>query len=390
MHPFVEELTKATLEPRRAAVTYRVPSDPNGVQEPFSIPEFLDINLSELSPTASRALEAIEAPGGDHHDAWTDLKWKLTAFTYLQDIFDTAIRESSDALLLLQQYYFYFESHDLLAESMLCGLNGFYVGAQALLRPFLEFSILQNYYYRVLRDARSYQPLEQYFKTGVSPATNTLVKKCMPDDDFCRPIRFRLQQHLGGLSQSTLHPYHPNHSVRQHTIAVGAHSLEGLHFWFMTRLVIEAALWVYYVNFPLLFQPIDILRKFGHGGPVGVFADQVAATAVRQSLSERDYAEFKSYSVANGSAAEAWVWANGLPDLTDAEIEKSWPVAEYGSYPGLWAGFCAEMARMRAIRRLLALRREVPTDMPDEILRSVNSLAGWRTFSSRSRQRTGA
>lgn len=386
IHSFVGDLVVAMMEPKQVHATYRVPKDLAAFDTPFSITDCLDLDPSDMSPLAAHALEAIEAPGGDHHGAWTDLKWKLTAFTYIQDIFDAVLRDGDDARALFRQYYFYFESQRLLSESILCGLNGFYAAAQALLRPFLEFSLLQNYYHRALRESHSYGVLEQYFEKGTRPASATVLKNAMPRDEFTRPIRFRLQQHVSALSESTLHPYHPNHSVQQHSTSIGQHSFEGLHFWFMTRLILEAALWVYYVNFPLLFHPVNILRKFGFNGPVGVFIDEAGGRAVERSLPSEDYARFNAYARSNSVAQEQMVWFGKRADLSDDQIQAMWDKDEYGEYPGLWAGYCQQMSLERAMRRLLAVPQStLDTPLPDEQLRQFDTLKGWREFSARRR-----
>ena len=383
IHPFIGELLVEMMGPKQFSAIYRSPKYPAGSDTPLSIPNFLEVAPADLSAAASKALDAIEAPGGDHHQAWTDFKWKLTAFTYVQDVFDTVLRQSDDPLVMFQQYYFYYESYYLLCESILCGLNGFYVAAHALLRPFLEFSLLQNYYYRTLHDSHSYRQLELYFKNGTPPASKTVVKRAMPRDQFTKSIRFRLNQHLGGLSESTLHPYHPDHSARQHITVVGRPSFEGLHFWFTTKLLVEAALWMYYVNFPLLFHPVDVMRKFGYNGPVGFFVDEPGGRAVKESLSEEDYAEFKRYSDTQEDTTARLAWFGGFPNLTDAQIETSWKKVEDGEFPGLWAGYCAQMAKLRALRRSMAIRRANIRDVPDSVLTSLNSLAGWRQFSTK-------
>jgi hypothetical protein len=69
-------------------------------------------------------------------------------------------------------------------------------------------TLLQNYYYQVIRAAGSYAPVEEYLSQGKQ-------QKAIPDDAFCRPIRFRLQAHLTGLSEPSVHPYHPDFSPVQ-------------------------------------------------------------------------------------------------------------------------------------------------------------------------------
>ena len=132
------------------------------------------------------------------------------------------------------------------------------------------------------------------------------MKRALPKDEFCRPLRFRLSFHLTALSQSALHGYHPEYSPQQYRHQPHSHSLEGLYFWQKTSLILDAALWVYYVNFPMLFYPVDVLRKFGFNGPVGVLVDPQTATYVRKSLSQADYEAFRTHSAAECAATLQW------------------------------------------------------------------------------------
>lgn len=312
-------------------------------------------------------------------------RWQLTAFVFLQDNLDTPIHEAThrNPLLLFEQFYFYFESYRLLKESILCGLNGFATAANALLRPFLEFSLLQNYFYRTLDARRSFDELERYLQTGISPATQTLVKKAMPSDAFASPIRFRINQHLGGLSQSTLHPYHPVYSSVQHNTEIHSHSFESLHFWGASSLVLEAVLWMYYVNFPMLFSPVNTLRRFGFNAPVGVFVDEDAALAVEKSLSAEDYIRFRDYAKVHPRTKDCLSFYEAHSDLTDAQIAATWRSDEEGEdYPGLERGYALTMAKLRSMRVALAHRRTSALSEIEGLPANLETLSGWQALSS--------
>src|SRR5690606_12521853 len=148
----------------------------------------------------------------------------------IQDAFDTPVLPPVGVSVLFEQYYFYFESRNILAESVLAGLNGLYAASSALLRPFLEFSLLQNYYYRRARSESSYGAVVDYFKTHRTPSQATVMRNALPSSQFTNTIRFRAQAHLTALSRSSSPPYHPDSSPAQHRTTVGTHSLEGLFF----------------------------------------------------------------------------------------------------------------------------------------------------------------
>ena len=223
-------------QPREFRASYQATRDGQPVS-PLSIVDALGINAEILSPTAQETLAALEAQSLQDEStqtAWIDFRWKLTAFLHIQDIFDSPLYEGVDLGSLFHQYYFYFESRNILTESVLCGLNGFSIASLGLLRPFLEFSVLQNYYYRKINEERSYAALEKYFKSGINPSWHILLKKALPNDELSTTIKYRVQSHLSGLSESVLHPYHPDHSTIHHKSMKHAHSFESVYFWAST------------------------------------------------------------------------------------------------------------------------------------------------------------
>ena len=382
-HPLMQVLLSKIDGPREYSATYRLFRGAAGEETPDSITTFLALEVADPSTIAREALEALES-WCHRGDDWDGFKWKLTAFTHVQDVFDCPLYDSMarDPLLLFQQYYFYYESLRVLRESLLCGLNGFGTAATALLGPFLEFTLLQNYFYRTMSEQRTFGELVQYFKTGLAPKTSTLIKRGLPKDEFAKPIRFRLNSHLSGLSESTLHPYHPCHSAAHHQPVPKSHSFESLHFWYTTRLVLEAALWVYFVNFPMLFVPVDVVRKFGCNGPVGVFVDEYAGLCVRKSVPEEDYRAFSTFAREQEDTTARLAYYSSFPDLSGAEIEASWRSDEGEPYPGMWPAYAQTMARMRASRGIMALRRTPVQSISDAPLR-LRTLSGWREMSTR-------
>ena len=253
-------------------------------------------------------------------------------------------------------------------------MNGFSIGSVALLRPFLEFSVLQNYYYRRINHERSYAALEKYFNTGINPSWHTLLKNSLPNDDFSKAIRYRIQAHLRGLSESVLHPYHPDHSSIHHKSIDHAHSFESVYFWASTSMILEAALWLYYVNFPLCFSPVNLLRKFGYKLPVGILIDEYGGACIRKSLTEADFCMFANYATRQQNTVAVIDWYRGFPNLSDDEIKNSWKNDD-GEYSGLWPGFFQLMARMRAMRHAMALRERSKKydDMPIELMNELSS-----------------
>ena len=213
----LSQLLEESQLPRRFGAHYQAPKGPLESAQPYRVVDALDLEpVADLSNIASGALGTLEELGNDPSSGWINFRWKLSALTHLQDIFDSAVQESKELRTLFQQYYFYYESRVILAECILAGLNGLYVASDALLRPFLEFSLFQNYYYRVTRDSKSYTSIERFFNDRCLLSWGTALKWALLKDDFCRPIRFRINAHLGALSDSVLHAYYSDASVQQH------------------------------------------------------------------------------------------------------------------------------------------------------------------------------
>jgi hypothetical protein len=202
-------------EPKHFEVTYQRPREPEALSAPADFIVALGVAKDGLSDVATATLDALEELERTRDSHWGDFRWKQTALAHVQDIFDVAIQQSADPVLCFQSYDFYYESRLILAESVLSGLNGLYIASAAILRPFLEFTLLQNYYYQVIRTAGSHAPVEQYLSKGKHPSWSLILQKAVLDDAFCRPIRFRWQAHLTGVSESSVHPYHPDFSPVQ-------------------------------------------------------------------------------------------------------------------------------------------------------------------------------
>lgn len=158
----------------------------------------------------------------------------------------------------------------------------------------------------------------------------------------------------------------------------------GIFFWQQTSFVLQAVLWMYYVNFPLLFHPVDVLRKFGFNGPVGVVVDEQCAAFVEQSLGA-DYEIFRQYARQQSEVADILGWVADHPDMTDVEICAGWNAKEDGEFPGIIPGYCARMAKLRALRVAMAVRRGQCVDPPDEVVQSVGTFEGWERLKKRRR-----
>ncbi|MDQ3012494.1 MAG: hypothetical protein M3X11_17515 [Acidobacteriota bacterium] len=361
----LDELMSRSQGVRSIQTTYRIVMVPDDWKNPGSLIDILGAPKEYLTEQATMLLEFLEQKSFEANTLtdWVDFKWKLLAFFEIQDVFDAQLHDllkskQESALNMFHIWYFYFESRNLLAESILCGLQGLYSASSTMLRLFLEFNLLQLYYYHMSNQTHTFKLLEDYFGTGIHPSWNTVLQRSIPDDAFCRPIKVRLDLHHKSLSKSAVHAYHPDFSPRQHSASVALPSFEGIFFWYSTRLMLQAVLWAYYVNFPMLFHPRDLLKKFGFGGPVGLFVDQTCATAVKRSLKDDEYQEFLQHSQRDGNVAALTSWYEEQSDLTEEQIRVTWNSENHGTLGRIFPeGYAQQTAHQRAIKEIMALKR---------------------------------
>ncbi len=356
----IERLFEKANRHKSITSNYYITTDLNKYVKPhklftiLSLPEdFLEGNAFEVYSFFENENELDEITA----EQYNDFKWKLSAFISIQDVFEIFFQNFDEPENEFLLWYFYYESKYILIESILCGFHGLYLSSRALTRLFLEFNINQNYFYRLKHSGNVYRELNKYFKSGALPSSNVSINGSLPKDSFCKPIKKRLSHHLTRLSKNSLHPYHPKDSVKQVSNFIPEHSIIGIFFWLFINAALQSVLWMYYVNFPILFQKTYPLKKFGFNGPVGVFADEQLVHIVKKSMSEKDYEEFKSYSDAQDSVKTLLEWHNSLDDLNEEQILKTWD-EKLGKINTIWEGYAKQMSQMRATREMLALKNE--------------------------------
>ena len=87
---FLKKLIDNSMSPKRYAAYYRSVTDPSLMTDPGSLYNILCLEKKHLSEIASKSLEVLE-----HEDnfkpPWIDLKWKLSAYLAVQDVFPNII-----------------------------------------------------------------------------------------------------------------------------------------------------------------------------------------------------------------------------------------------------------------------------------------------------------
>lgn len=354
-------------------------------ENPPSLLKILQLNEKLLSTCAVKTIDYLEKEKTEEDTPikYSDFKWSILAFFTIQDIFEAFIFDESALKNMFQQWYFYYESKYLFMELVLCWLNGFYKAESSLLRSFTEFNLLQLYFFRITKVTQSYKTLNQYFEKRIAPGWGTLLTKSLPKDDFCKSIKMRLKSALDGLSQKSVHPYHPSFSNKQNGNMTPGPCLEGVYSWVHIHLVLQPVLWAYYVNFPMLFVPVDLLRKFGFSGPVGLFIDKSQHIIIKNSLSDESYKEFENYAKNQEDVKNLLSWFNSNDDLTDDQILDSWEDEKIVKPENIDLGNCMKISKLRAMREIMSLEKYEETKTYEQvknIIKNIKCYSEWKNF----------
>lgn len=366
---FLNKLVDEYTSPLSVTSFYHLQKDPNISGKLY---EILGVGKEHFTNIAIETLDILEREETIKAD-WLDFKWKLSAFYTIQDVFDVPLYNLKDEKSLFHQLYFYYESKYLLTETIMCGLNGFTASIGLLLRLFLEFNILQTYFYRKLRESQDYCVLENYFKNCFNPSWNTILSNSMPSDNFCKPIKKRLDVHLKGLSQSSAHPYQPVYSPKHSGSFLPKQTLERAFFFHRISMILEPVLWLYFVNFPMLLHPVDVQRKFGFNSPVGLFIDKQAGEIIKRSIPEKDYKHFLDYSMKTDEYRSLTEFYSSRKDMSEDDIIATWNEKSDGPLKSIRHGHCIQMVKMRGLKEIMALKlREELSHSIDKISEMLN------------------
>lgn len=289
--------------------------------EPHKLLDIMMLDESLLTAEGKEALDYLESLKESDEEVFgfRRFKWKLMAFQAIQDILTIPMIGENAINVMFKIKYFYYESKYILSEVILASLNGLHIGNKQLLRNFLEFNLQQCYFINRIYKEGSYQTFEEYIKTRISPGQSRLVSHAIPDDNFCKSLRKRVHLEFDHLSNRYSHAYSLDNSPKHDGIFRPGLTLDSLYFYIQISATLDVVLWTYYVNFPMLFRPVDIMRKFGFSPPPLFVMPDVTAV-IEKAMTPPDFETFKKYAEQSEMANGHSEWYNSLPDLTEEEI----------------------------------------------------------------------
>ena len=251
---------------------------PNKPVPPASLIHILNLDVVSFKEFSKETLELFE-----DSETYKEFSSAVRAFTQFQDIFNFSLNgnDNPSERFMFNRHYCYFESLIYLREGVRSWLDGNILASLALLRPFFELSLLHIYWY--LRcEEDGYKAYYEWLdgKKGKPPFKNQLdfVFSNLPSNGFANKRRVdkvkEFLLHAWGEMSTYNHTPRIDESIVSISNSSQALSVDGMYLYLAkASMLLRHIIFVYVLCFPMSLYPIDRVRKWGFGGPAGLFFD---------------------------------------------------------------------------------------------------------------------
>lgn len=373
-HQFLQRLAYKKDNPSFGIYAYRHLSGGDDLYS-VSLANLLMIDASLLTEDGKEALSYMESlcELREQSFSFERFKWKVTAFLAVQDLLSTPVFHDTTNAAILQLKYFYYESKYILTEVIVSSLNGLHIANKQLMRNFLEFNLLQCYFINRIKKEYSFQSFNEFLKTKINPGVTRLLRDAVPGDEFCKPIKKRIQIEANNLSNRYSHAYNQNESPKHDGIFHPGLSIESIYFYVHVTATLDVVLWMYYVNFPMLFKPVDIVRKFGFSPPA-LFVTPDVTAIIRKTMAKEDFEIFENYAANTEEVKSNLSWYDSLSNLSEEEIWQQWDKPREDG-DTIEACFARMIATVRAYSQLIVETEKMKDERSDGMEDIENSVA---------------
>ena len=291
----------------------------------------LNITKDNLNVLGNKLLSGKDIPD-ELVEELDKLNWGVRSLLQFQDILSITFDVKKKDFHFFSPHYCYYESIVYIREIVISFLNINIISVSALIRPFLELSLLHIYwqifnnknpsdkYYKWLKGeiARpKFDTILNYIFDNINyegDSINTKVKKIKKTFKNLYK-RFNTYVHSPKIDDSL--------SVKSSGLGL-AHFEDMLGIILSLNILLKQIIFLYILTYPMSIFPVDISKKFAFSGPVGIFFDQCNFKILKQYLGQKNITEFTK-CLKNSEAVEGFMdFYNQQPDLSIEEINKSW------------------------------------------------------------------
>jgi hypothetical protein len=214
---------------------------------------------------------------------------------------------------------------------MISWLDGNILASLVLLRPFLELALLHLYWY-LHCETSGYAPFYEWLdgernKPRFKDLVNFVFKHL--------PTKHHLDQKKIERRKVVLTSVYKWSCAYNHTPKIDESivSLSGgirvspySFFYYLAsiNLLLRQIVYLYVLAYPLSLFPVDRLRKWAFGGPIGLFFDHTNVVILRAYIGHNVFAKLRVALEQAEKVQEQLEGIQGLPDLTAQRIEADW------------------------------------------------------------------
>ena len=290
--------------------------------------EVLNIPESQLK---SFAIELIKGAKEDETMKKTlnEFSQGISAYTQFQDILDITFRETDPEI---NRHYCYYESLVYLREIGACFLDKNFLAAFTLLRPFMELAILHLYWFMRCEET-GYHPYYQWLNgTKEKPPYKHMFDYVFENLSTRDYVDSKRVSHLREILQKIyrmLCAYNHTPKIEESlvTLSGGQYRLSlfaFFYFLFWANMLLRQLVYLYILVYPMSLFPVEGYKKWGFGGPVGIFIDPVNFAYLRSFLGEENLSRLQEQLEAFPQVQDLVDDFEQRPDLSEEEIEESW------------------------------------------------------------------
>lgn len=292
---------------------------------PLSFTELLGLQAEEFKRFTNDLLEFFK----DQEDL-TKLSSGIRAYSQFQDIL-AIVADGQNPMLY--RHHCYYESLVYLRESVVSWLDGNILAALALLRPFLESSLLHLYWY-LRSENRGYSDFYAWLdgKKDKPPTKNQFdfVFSNLPCKDVLPQKKIERRKRLLYKAYKGLCTYNHTPKVEESIInlgnGVGIASADGLLYYLLAaNLVLRQIVYLYTLAYPISLFPVDRYSRWGFtGGTIGLYFDKTNYLILQAYLGKENIEKMREDFRQLSEISDQIAWFESHEMLTDEEIEKDW------------------------------------------------------------------
>ncbi len=302
-----------------------------GYDLPFT--RILSLEEKNLKPFTKELLQLpVDDPIGRQLN---EIKRGFIAYLQFQDLLDIKLELDEKTDLdspIIAANYPYYESLIYLKEILMCLIEKNILAVNTLIRPFLELSITFLYwklrcgktgygaYYEWLKNKRKKPPFRNMLEWFLN---NLEARPHIPKAKY-NLMRESLIHFYGSISE-----YHHSPLPQNSMITLGGGNDKSNVYPFFCalsdlELILNNIVYLYILAHPIILYPVELHKKFGFKGPIGLFADNTNFQLVKAYIGTENIDKLREQLKSLASIKGLLGWFENYKDLTEEELEESW------------------------------------------------------------------